>query len=61
LISLPSKGRVDLMAGDILTLYTAGGGGYGAPAEREPALVQKDVAEGIITPATAATFYGRAG
>ena len=49
------------MAGDILTLYTAGGGGYGPPAEREPALIAKDVAEGIITAATAKAFYGRAG
>ena len=61
IISLPSKGRVDLFAGDILTLYTAGGGGYGPPAEREPALIAKDVAEGIITEATAMSFYGRTG
>jgi pantoate--beta-alanine ligase len=32
-----------------------------SPAEREPALVEKDIAEGIITPSTAAAFYGRAG
>ena len=42
-IKLKSKDRVDLEAGDILTLYSSGGGGYGPAAERDPRLVADDV------------------
>jgi N-methylhydantoinase B len=58
IIRLKSKGQVDLRKGDVLTLYTAGGGGYGPPAERDPALVASDVANGYITAETAARHYG---
>ena len=35
-----------------------GGGGYGAPRERDPALVARDVRFGLIDPEEAAATYG---
>ena len=55
---MPSKGRMDLRTGDILTLYTAGGAGYGPPAEREKSLIEDDVRQGILTAAAARKHYG---
>lgn len=51
-VDLPSK-LVDLKVsrGDVLRLQTAGGGGYGAPAERPAAAVARDRAEGYTTDA----------
>jgi N-methylhydantoinase B len=60
-ITLPSKTRIDLRKGDILTLYTAGGAGYGPPWERDPRLVREDVRQGYLTAKTAAAYYGRPG
>jgi N-methylhydantoinase B len=57
-IKLKSKDRVDLKVGDILTLYSSGGGGYGPAAERDAGLVTRDVAEGFVSPAAAARDYG---
>lgn len=57
-ITLRSKDRMDLRKGDILTLTTAGGGGYGPAAEREPRLVEHDVAEGYLSEAVARRVYG---
>src|SRR5262247_3462720 len=45
LIKLKSKDRVDLKAGDILTLYSSGGGGFGSAGERDRGLVADDVAQ----------------
>jgi N-methylhydantoinase B len=57
-IKLKSKDRVDLKAGDILTLYSSGGGGFGPVHERDPRLVADDVAQGYVSPAAAAKLYG---
>jgi N-methylhydantoinase B len=35
-------------AGDVITVRTPGGGGYGDPLERDPALVLRDVVRGYI-------------
>ena len=35
-----------------------GGGGYGAPLDRDPDLVARDVARGYISDATALDTYG---
>ena len=35
--------------GDTLTAYISGGGGYGDPFTRDPALVAKDVKKGVVT------------
>jgi N-methylhydantoinase B/oxoprolinase/acetone carboxylase alpha subunit len=55
----PSKfANIILEAGDELMLDSAGGGGYGPPAEREPELVMQDIQDGFVTPAAARETYG---
>jgi N-methylhydantoinase B len=58
IIKVKSKDRVDLRAGDILTLYSSGGGGYGLASERDPRLIAEDVAQGYVTQSMAASLYG---
>lgn len=49
---LPSKlVGLKVARGDVLRLQTAGGGGYGAPAERPKAAVESDLLEGYTTAA----------
>lgn len=57
-IAVRSKDEMMLRKGDVLTLYTSGGGGYGDPAEREPERVRDDIAQGVISAETAAKVYG---
>jgi N-methylhydantoinase B len=57
-IAIKSKDGMELRRGDILTLYTAGGGGFGPPAERDPALTENDVRQGYVTAETARRVYG---
>lgn len=53
-----SKGEgYELHPGDWVQVRTPGGGGYGDPHARDPALVQRDVARGYITAEEAARFY----
>lgn len=61
ILKVRSKDRVDLRKGDVLTLYTSGGGGYGPSPERNPALVARDVAEGYVSDAAARRDYGWTG
>jgi N-methylhydantoinase B len=60
-IKLKSKDRVDLKAGDILTLYSSGGGGYGPAASRDQRRVAEDVQQGYVSSAAAARLYGWTG
>ena len=50
--------RYPLATGDVMTMLTAGGGGWGDPAEREPARVREDVQRGYVTPDAAERDYG---
>jgi N-methylhydantoinase B len=50
--------RNKLEVGDRLVNLTGGGGGWGDPLERDPALVAKDVAMGLISQEQAAKSYG---
>ena len=50
--------NVHMQAGDMLCLMTPGGGGYGDPFERPPALVLQDVRRGYYDRATAMREYG---
>ncbi|MFQ5828335.1 MAG: hydantoinase B/oxoprolinase family protein [Candidatus Methylomirabilia bacterium] len=47
-----------LQEGDIVAMQSSGGGGYGDPLERDPALVARDLADGLISPAKAEAVYG---
>ncbi|TAJ27434.1 hydantoinase B/oxoprolinase family protein [Bosea sp. (in: a-proteobacteria)] len=58
--SLRSKvSGIPLKRGDIVTIETSGGGGYGDPARRDPQRLARDLAEGLVTPDSAASLYGR--
>lgn len=46
---IPSKIATMLNPGDRVTVETAGGGGYGDPARRDPALCAADIADGKVT------------
>jgi N-methylhydantoinase B len=48
---------VSLRPGDRVTGISPGGGGYGAPSERDPSRVQADVAEGYVTRERAREVY----
>ncbi|SEK10999.1 Acetophenone carboxylase delta subunit [Marinovum algicola] len=55
---LRSKGRQLVKNGQRLRLSLPGGGGYGAPEGRDPALVAADLRAGLITPEQAKQDYG---
>lgn len=55
---LPSCHGVRLEPGEMVISWSAGGGGYGPPLEREPARVLHDLREGWITRERAETVYG---
>jgi N-methylhydantoinase B len=49
---------IAVKAGDLVTVRTPGGGGYGNPLERDPGLVRRDVARGYFTAEDAERDYG---
>ena len=49
---------IQVNTGDVVEVWSAGGGGYGNPLEREPERVLADVQSGIISPARAKEVYG---
>ncbi len=56
---LPSKtAYVAVARGSLVHLQSAGGGGMGSPAERDPAAVARDVADGYVSQAHAERAYG---
>ncbi len=55
--SLPSKcDRIRVQASDLLLFETWGGGGWGDPLTREPAIVARDVRRGLLTSDGAQTY-----
>jgi N-methylhydantoinase B len=48
-----------LRKGDVLSMWTQGGGAYGPPEERDPAAIERDLREGKITPEGARKAYGQ--
>jgi N-methylhydantoinase B len=52
-----SKGRQTIPGGDFIRLELPGGGGFGDPSGRDPDQVALDVADGLITVATAREAY----
>ena len=57
---LRSKGRQLIKSGQRLRLSLPGGGGYGDPTNRAPALIAADLAAGLISPQDAKADYGYA-
>ena len=58
-VSTAAQRMVKLTDGQSLTVVTPGSGGYGPPAQRDPELVQTDIAEDRISERTASEVYGR--
>jgi N-methylhydantoinase B len=54
---LSSKTTLDLVPGDVISVRTCGGGGYGAPEERDPERVLRDVLQGKVSPERARDIY----
>ena len=48
---LAPKGRTLLQAGDIVTVRTPGGGGFGAPKERDKTAIAYDLQQGYVSKA----------
>jgi N-methylhydantoinase B len=46
-----------LRQGDVVRLETSGGGGFGDPAARDPAALERDVALGYVSAAAARDVY----
>jgi N-methylhydantoinase B len=42
------KAEQTLKPGDLVEVLLPGGGGYGSPAERDPALRQRDLQQGYV-------------
>ncbi|MFM9859284.1 hydantoinase B/oxoprolinase family protein [Pseudoxanthobacter sp. M-2] len=55
---LESKGTYDLKKGDVLSMQTASGGGYGDPRARDPQRVLDDVRAGLVSVLAARELYG---
>lgn len=55
--SLHSKGTYPLRKGDVLSLRTAGAGGFGDPAARAPEAVLRDVRQGLVSARAAQGIY----
>ncbi len=50
-------GLTHLKPGDVVVMDSAGGGGYGDPRQRERAALERDIAEGKVTPQAARREY----
>ena len=57
-VSTSKYANVRFEPGDRIRLTTPGGGGYGNPADRDPALIAEDVAEGYVSREAADRLYG---
>lgn len=55
--SLHSKGTYPLRRGDVLSMRTAGAGGFGDPATRDPSAVLRDVRHGLVSASAALNTY----
>ncbi len=54
---LSSKTTLDLVPGDVISVRTCGGGGYGAPEQRDPERVLRDVLQGKVSAERARDIY----
>jgi N-methylhydantoinase B len=49
---------IQIGVGDVVRVSTPGGGGFGDPAKRDPAAIERDVARGYYTQAEAREKFG---
>lgn len=49
---------LEVPAGGVIHVQSAGGGGFGPPLERDPMLVLRDVEDGLVTSGSAEKVYG---
>jgi N-methylhydantoinase B len=49
---------VELLEDDVFLMRFGGGGGYGDPLQRDPALVARDIHNGIVSESVAESLYG---
>ena len=56
--SVEKESAYRLEPGDLVSVETGGGGGYGPPSERPLDLIQRDLDGGYVTPAAAERDYG---
>ena len=59
--AIRSKSTVELRAGEEVSVFTAGGGGYGSPKSRRPDFLKADVENGFISEEKARRDYGYSG
>ena len=57
----PASGKYELRAGERFLLQSAGGGGYGDSGKRDAAALDRDIAEGYVSAASAERDYGKKG
>ena len=57
-IQIPSKLEFKIRPGDVLDVWTTGGGGYGDPLDRDPGRVLDDVLDGKVSREAARSEYG---
>lgn len=55
---LGSKEVTPLAKGDVVSFQLSGAGGYGPPDARDPAAIERDLADGYVTPEGARRDYG---
>ena len=50
-----------IQRGDVVTIETSGGGGFGDPLKRDRKALARDLAEGLVSEAAAREYYGWTG
>ena len=50
--------NAEAVTGEVMTFWSAGGGGYGDPLEREPELIIEDMMDDYVTVQEARDLYG---
>lgn len=58
---VPAGKATTVSAGDVIECLIPGGGGYGNALERDRKAIERDVAEGLVSPQRAAQEYGHQG
>jgi N-methylhydantoinase B len=58
-VAVPGLQQMGLKKGDVIRLEQSGGGGWGDPRERDVQALLEDVADGYVSPESAARDYGR--